>query len=67
MVWENKGVYTLLKGICLKGNIIVLLELKPTCFGVAVHHFSQHTAMTPEASYELSNSKYTFYNIRINI
>ena len=45
--WENKGVHTFFKGICLKVNVIERLELKLAYYDSAVHHFNHYTIRTP--------------------
>ena len=44
--WEDKGVHTFPKGICLKVNIIVRLEYELTYYDSAVHRFNHYTTRT---------------------
>ena len=41
--WEDKGVHTFPKGICLKVNVIARLEYELTYYESAVHHFNHYT------------------------
>ena len=45
--WEDKGVHTFPKGICLKVNIIVRLENELAYYDSAVHHFNHYTPRRP--------------------
>ena len=44
--WENKGVHTFPKGICLKVNVIVQLEYKLAYYDSTVHRFNHYTTRT---------------------
>ena len=48
--WEDKGVHTFPKGICLKVNIIVWLEFELAYYDSAVQHFNHYTTKTPHPS-----------------
>ena len=45
--WEDKGVHTFPKGICLKVNIIARLEYELAYYDSAVHRFNHYTTRTP--------------------
>ena len=45
--WEDKGVHTFPKGICLKVNIIARLEFELAYYDSAVHRFNHYTTRTP--------------------
>ena len=44
--WEDKGVHTFPKGICLKVNVIVRLEYELVYYDSAVHRFNHYTTRT---------------------
>ena len=47
--WEDKGVHTFPKGICLKVNVIALLEYELADCDFTVHRFNHYTTRpTPE-------------------
>ena len=45
--WEDKGVHTFPKCICLKVNVIAQLEYKLTYCDFTVHRFNHYTTRTP--------------------
>ena len=45
--WEDKGVHTFPKGICMKVNIIARLEFKLTYNDSTVHRFNYYTTRIP--------------------
>ncbi len=45
--WDEKGVHTFPKGICLKVNIIARLEYELAYNDSAVHRFNHYTMRTP--------------------
>ena len=45
--WEDKGVHTFPKGICLKVTIIVWLEYELPYYDSAVHRFNHYTTRAP--------------------
>ena len=45
--WEDKGVHTFPKGICLKVNVIARLEYELAYYDSAVHRFNHYTTRTP--------------------
>ncbi len=46
--WEDKGVHTFPKGICLKVNVIGRLEIELDRYDSAVHCFNHYTTRTPQ-------------------
>ena len=51
--WEDKGVHTFPKGICLIVNVIARLEYELAYYDSAAHRFNHYTTRTPP---ELWNS-----------
>ena len=45
--WEDKGVHTFPKGICLKVNVIARLEFELAYYDSAVQRFNHYTMRTP--------------------
>ena len=45
--WEDRGVHTFPKGVCLKVNIIARLEFKLTYYDSTVPRFNHYTMRTP--------------------
>ena len=41
--WEDRGVHTFPKSICLKVNVIARLEYELTYYNSIVHHFNHYT------------------------
>ena len=54
--WEDKGVHTFPKGICLNVNVIARLEFELAYYDSAVHRFNHYTTRTPPAKKQFYNS-----------
>ena len=51
--WEDKGVHTFPKGICLKVNVIARLEYELAYYDSAVRRFNHYTTRTPPRDCEV--------------
>ena len=45
--WDDRGVHTFPKGICLKVNVLARLEYELAYYDSAVHRFNHYTTRTP--------------------
>ena len=45
--WEDKGLHTFPKDICLKANVIAQLEYELAYYNSAVHRFNHYITRTP--------------------
>ena len=43
--WKDKGVYSSLKGICPKVNVIARLDIELPYYDSAIHRFNHYTTI----------------------
>ena len=55
-IWEDKGVHTFPKGICLKVNEIARLEYELAYYKSVLYRFNHYTTRTPPLWYYLTHS-----------
>ena len=58
--WEDKGVQTFPKSICLKGNVIARLVFELKQYDSTVQRFNHYNTWTPPPRLPLKTLRYCF-------